>query len=106
MADEYDPLEQTETAVAIANVKSVAEQPAMLSNMMFGNLISNINLTQQNAASNQQAMNEVGRAVTGKVVNTILNLGPLEAMSALQILTGQMVAEELIDIKGAVTGLK
>jgi hypothetical protein len=96
-----NPLEQTETALVIANVKSVAEQPAMLCNLMFGNLVNNTNLGQQNALANQQASNEVGRSVTGKVVNTILNLGPLEAMSALQILTGQEVAEQKMDLEAA-----
>ena len=96
-----NPLKQTETALAIANVKSVAEQPAMLSNLMFANNVSNTNLAQANAVSNQQNMNEVGTSVVGKVVNSITNLGPLEAMSALQILTGNEVAEELIDIKSA-----
>lgn len=101
-----DPLALVERALVIANLKSVAEQPAMLSNLMFANLVANVNLTQQNAASNQQAANEVGRAVTGKVVNTVLNLGPLEAMSALQLLTGNSFAESLIDLKAAVGRLK
>ena len=39
--------------------------------------------------------------MVGKVVNAITDLGPLEAMSALQILTGNAVAEDLIDIKSA-----
>ena len=99
--DTASPLEEIETAVAIANVSSVAQQPAMLSNLMFANTIANVNLAQANAVSNQQNMNEVGASVVGKVVNSITNLGPLEAMSALQILTGNEVAEELIDIKSA-----
>jgi hypothetical protein len=32
-------------SIAIGNVKSVAEQPAMLSNLAFANLISNVNLS-------------------------------------------------------------
>jgi len=96
-----NPLSQTVTALAIANIKSVAEQPAMLCNLMFGNLVNNTNLSQQNAIANQQAMYEVGRAVTGKVVNTVLALGPMEARSALQILTGNAVAEEKMDLQAA-----
>jgi hypothetical protein len=96
-----NPLEQTETALVIANVKSVAEQPAMLSNLMFSNLVNNTNLGQQNTLANQQAMNQVGRSVVGKVVNAVLNLGPLEAMSSLQLLTGNSVAEEKLDLAAA-----
>ena len=94
------PEEITES-IAIGNVKSVAEQSSMLSNLAFSNLIANVNLSQQNAVANQQAVNQLGVTVLGKTVNLVANLGPLEAVSANQVLTGNAVAEELIDIIGA-----
>ena len=97
------PLAQTETAIAIANVKSVAEQPALLSNLAFSNLLANVNLSQQNAVSNQQSLNEVGVSVVGKVVQLLTSLGPLEAMSTSQLFTGNMVAEDIADLKAAVS---
>lgn len=84
-----------------ADAKSVAEQPAILSNLALANLIQNINQAQQNAVSNQQAMNQVSVAVVGKVVSLLTTLGPLEAMSAQQLLTGNAVAEEIADLKAA-----
>ena len=71
--------EDIRESIAIGNVKSVAEQPAMLSNLAFANLVNNINLSQQNALSNQQAMNQLALSVTGKIVNMLSSLGPLEA---------------------------
>lgn len=75
MSDETSinlPQDVTES-IAIENVKSVGQQPAMLSNLAFSNLVNNTNLSQQNAVANQQAMNEIGVAVVGRIVNYISN---------------------------------
>lgn len=70
---------------SIAIATSVAEQPSILSNLAYQNLISNINLSQQNAVANQRAMNLLGLTVTGKVVNMVANLSPMEVV-ALRLL--------------------
>ena len=88
-------------SIAISNVKSVAEQPAMLSNLAFSNLVNNVNLSQQNAVSNQQAMNQLLITVTGKIVNMLANLSPLEAASVTELFTGDDAARELADLKAA-----
>jgi hypothetical protein len=88
-------------SIAVGNVKSVAEQPAMLSNLAYANLVSNINLAQQNAVSNQQAMNQLAIAVTGKIVNMLANLSPLEAASATELFTGDDLASQIADLKAA-----
>ena len=72
----------------------------MLSNLAYANLISNVNLSQQNAVSNQQAMNQLGLTVTGKVVNLVANLSPMEAVAVVKMDTGNDMAEQLADIKG------
>jgi hypothetical protein len=64
------------SAVAIANVKAIAEQPAMLSNLAYSNVVANTNLSQQNAVANQQSMNELGITVIARAATTIGNLGP------------------------------
>jgi hypothetical protein len=102
--DKNLPGEITES-IAIANAKSVAETPAQLANLALGNLIQNINQSQQNAVSNQQNVNSLQATVLGKVVQMITTLGPLEAMSAQQILTGNAVAEEISDLKAAVAAM-
>jgi hypothetical protein len=98
------PGEITES-IAIANAKSVAETPAQLANLALGNLIQNTNQSQQNAVSNQQNVNSLQATVLGKVVQMITTLGPLESMSAQQILTGNAVAEEISALKASVASL-
>lgn len=71
----------------------------MLSNLAYANLVNNVNLSQQNAVSNQQAMNELGIAITGKTVNLVSNLGPLEARSAVDVLSNNELAQTIADLK-------
>ena len=85
--------------VAIANFKSIAEQPAMLSNLAYSNTVANTNLSWQNAVSHQQAMNELGLSVTAASVNTVKNLTPLEARSAVDVLTNDELAAEIAGLK-------
>lgn len=92
-------------SIAIGNVKSVAEQPAMLSNLAYANLLQNVNLSQQNSVSNQQAMNQLQLTVTGKVVNLISNLSPMEAVAVTKIDTGNDIAQQISDLKAAVAPL-
>jgi len=66
------------SAVAIGNLKSVAEQPAMLSNLAYSNVVASTNLSQQNAVANQQAMNELGIAIVASAVNVISNASALK----------------------------
>jgi hypothetical protein len=89
-------------SIAIGNVKSVAEQPSMLSNLAYANLIANVNLAGQNAVSNQQAMNQLGVTVAGKTVNLVANFSPLEAAATVKLDTGNDVAEQLADLKGTI----
>lgn len=89
-------------SIAIGNVKSVAEQPSMLSNLAYANLIANVNFAGQNAVSNQQAMNQLGVTVAGKTVNLVANLSPMEAVATVKLDTGNDVAEQLADLKGTI----
>ena len=90
------------SGVAIANLKCISEQPAMLSNMAYSNMVSTTNISQQNAVSNQQSLNELGVTVLGKAVNTVANIDPMEGRSATYVLTGNEVADNVSDM-GAVT---
>jgi hypothetical protein len=92
-------------SVAIANVKSVAEQPAMLSNLSFSNLLNNNNLSQQNAVSFQQSMNQLAVTVTAKGINRISDLGPMEAVAVNEIISSNDLAEQIIDLKAATRNL-
>ena len=93
-------------SIAIGNVKSVAEQTSMLSNLSYADLISNDNLSQQNAVSNQQGMNQLSMTVSGKINNLVSSLSPMEATAVAKLDTGNDVAEQLADIKGTVLSLR
>ena len=93
-------------SVAVANLKSVAEQPSLLSNLALADLISNDNLSQQNAVSNQQGMSQLAISVTGKINNLVTSLDPLQATALAKLETGNDISEQLADIKGTLESLK
>lgn len=59
-------------SIAIANAKSIGEQPAILANLALANQILNNNLQQQMLISNQQAMNQITMATMAKCVSLIV----------------------------------
>ena len=73
----------------------VAEQPARLTNAAYANLINNINLSQQNAVSNQQAMYSLELAVVGKCVELIINNNPSGETATQQLEASRQVLEML-----------
>lgn len=93
--------EEVLSSVAIGNLKAISEQPAMLSNLAYSNVISSTNLGQQNAVANQQAVNELGISVVAKDSNIVSNLGPLEARSSVDVLTNNELAQTITDLKSA-----
>lgn len=94
--------EQVLNAVATGNLKAISEQPAMLSNLAYSNVVSTNNLGQQNAVSNQQAGNQLGVPLVAKAANTISNTGPLAARSAVDVLSNNELAQTIADLKSAV----
>lgn len=56
-------------SIAIANAKSIGEQPAILANLALSQQIFNQNLQQQMAIAQQQAMNQVALATAAKTVS-------------------------------------
>lgn len=80
-------------SIAIANAKSIGEQPAILANLALANQIFNNNLQQQMAISYQQAVNEILLAAVAKCVNQIL------AASSADRTTGGAVKEMIAALK-------
>ncbi|MEO6278178.1 hypothetical protein [Roseateles sp.] len=87
------------SAVAIGNLKAISEQPAMLSNLAFANAVASTNLGQQNAVSNQRTVGELGLSVLAGGTNTVGNLGPMEARSAVDVLSNNELAQTIADLK-------
>ncbi len=92
-------------SVAIGNLNCVSQQAAMISNLAFSNTVANTNLSHQNAVANQQSMNELGVAVTGKVVHLLTSLGPLEVKSCNELLSGNMLAEAILNLTAILKAL-
>jgi hypothetical protein len=61
-------------SIAIANAKSIGEQPAILANFALANQIFNNNMQQQMMLSQQQAMNLVTMATSAKCVAIITRM--------------------------------
>lgn len=94
--------EEVVSAVAIGNLKAISEQPAMYSNLAYSNVVSSNNLGQQNSVSNQQAINELGISLVAKATNTVSNLQPVQARSAVDVLTNDEMAQTIADLKSSV----
>lgn len=94
--------ERVVSAVTTGNLKAISEQPAMLSNLAYSNAVSSTNLGQQNAVSNQQSGNQIGVSLVAKATNTISNLGPLSARSAVDVLSNNELAQTIAGLKSAV----
>lgn len=75
-------------SIAIANAKSIGEQPAILANLALANQILNNNLQQQMLITNQQAMNQIAMATMAKCVTLIVSddKSPDAAKSVSEIL--------------------
>lgn len=91
--------EEVVSSVAIGNLKAISEQPAMLSNLAYSNVVSSNNLGQQNAVANQQSISELGISLVAKGTNTVSDLGPMEARSSVDVLTNNELAQTIADMK-------
>jgi Killing trait len=86
-------------AAAIANVKAIGEQPAMLSNLAYSNVVATTNLSQQNAVANQQAMNELGIAIVGKTVDVV---SKIEARAAVEGTDSRELADQIAELRAVI----
>jgi hypothetical protein len=94
--------EQIVNAVATGNLKAISEQPALLSNLAFANVVSSTNLGHQNAVSHQDAGQRITVPLVAKAVSTVSDPGPLEARSAVDVLSNNELAQSIADLKSVV----
>lgn len=67
MAEPTSVNSQITDAITQSNITSIGSQPGELANLALSNMIMNVNLSQQNAVSNQQAMNQITIAILANV---------------------------------------
>jgi hypothetical protein len=85
-------------AITLGNTLSVGMQPAILSNLALGNLIQNVNQSQQNAVSMQQLLNQLQMTIMGKMVDQVTRLSPAVLARRKQQAREQEVLKLLIAV--------
>jgi DNA-binding transcriptional regulator YdaS (Cro superfamily) len=84
--------EEIVQSIAIANAKSIGEQPAILANLALANQILNQNLQHQTQIAQQQAFNQIAMATTARCVALITdkegNVDTAKMMEELQKVMG------------------
>jgi hypothetical protein len=85
-------------AVAISGM-AIAGQPSMLSNLAYANILSSNDLGAKNQVSNQDAQNKLRISILSRAVNRVQNLQPLQARSAVDVLTNNELAQTITDLK-------
>ena len=93
-------IENTANVIASTSLTSNGQQPAMLSNLGFADIIQSRNLSFENATAHQQSLSQVGIGVVGKTVSRVSNLSPRAARSAVDILTASELATQLAALRG------
>lgn len=89
-------------AVALTGVV-MSEQPSMLSNLAYSNILSSNDLSAKSLVSNQNAQNKLRLSILSKAVNQIQNSQPLQARSAMDMLTNNELAQTVADLKAIAT---
>jgi len=96
----FDP--KITEGLAVGNLKSIAEQPALLSHLAAFNAVLNNNLANHNAVSNQQSLNKLGVVITAKSARVVEGLLPLEAKASSDFVTSSELAAQIADLKATI----
>lgn len=68
--------ESIQESVSVSD-SAIMQESAMLTNLLFSNAVSQANLSNQNAISKQQSLNEMGNVVLGKAVERLNTVDPM-----------------------------
>jgi len=90
-------------SVEVANVKNLGDAPAMAMGMLFQGMAADMVRANQNATSNQQAVNVLQQAGIVMGVNKLLNMDPTEAISVLKGMTGNDLSQQLAALMAAIS---
>ncbi len=92
--------------LSLTSLNANATGSSRFANLGYANVTSNVSLSAQNAVSNQQAHSQLNHSVVGRSVNQVSLLGPQEARSSVEVLTGNELAESLADLQSALAAFK
>lgn len=91
----------TTTAIALNNTV-VAQQPSMLSDLVYANHVVSNNLGAESQIGNQDALNRLRQMIVADAVMRVQDTGPMTARAAVTTLTSNAVAQEIADLKAAI----
>lgn len=86
------------TAIALNGV-ALAQQPTLLSNLAYTNQTAGNDLAAKGQVANQNAQNKLRLSILANAVNQIQDAGPKEGRSAVDVLTGNELAQTIADLK-------
>jgi hypothetical protein len=92
-------------SVAVGALAANGGQPAALSNLATSNGVTTSDLSHKNALANQQQMSKLGLAIVGTSVRKVGELGPLEARSGVEVLSGDELAQTILELKATLAAL-
>jgi hypothetical protein len=88
-------------AVAL-NGTVVAQQPSMLSNLVYANHVVSNDLGAKSLVGHQDAMNRLRQSIVAKAVSQVQDLAPATARAAVDALSSNALAQEIADLKAAI----
>lgn len=100
IAENDDKSSTTTEAIALTGLV-IAEQPSMLSNLVYSNTLSSNDLGTKGQVFNQNAQNKLRIAILSNAINQVQNNLPLQARSAVDVLTNNELAQTITDFKAA-----
>lgn len=102
--DTPPPIPRITGVLSLTSLETNATGASRFANLGYANVTTNVNVSAQNAVSNQQAHSQLNRSVVGMSVNQVSNLGPLEARSSVDVLTDNELAQTLADLRAVLDG--
>lgn len=88
-------------AVANANFKVTAEAPTVMQNLALQNFIAHQQRLNQIAESELVSAQALNRAILGRVVNSLLDTEPTDALAAQKVFSGNDVAQQITSLLAA-----
>ncbi|MBB1087043.1 hypothetical protein H4F99_00920 [Lysobacter sp. SG-8] len=99
--DRRDTGHPVTAAIAIGSLATM-QQPALLSDLAFSNHVVGNDLGAKSQLAHQDAMNRLRQGIVAGAVARVQGPGPGTARAAVDVLTGNALAQEIADLKAAV----
>lgn len=79
--------------------------PSAIADLAFGNQVSTTDLASKSQVAHQDANNRMRQAILARAVTSVQSLPPVEARSDVFVFSSNEAAQDLLDLKSAVSAL-